>query len=211
LVAAASRITERVEIPVVADGDTGFGGPLMVQRLVRGLESAGVAGLQIADQSMPKRCVHMGGKSVIPRADMVAKIHAALDARQNDAFLIIARTDAVAVIGFEDAADGALAYAAAGADAIFIEAPETLEQVRSIPRMVSCPTVFNWALGGKSPLPGQGACSARLSLHPVPRCGVCRRPRAAGGVWRDRHGRHLCRTGRKHDGVPGLEQHARSR
>jgi methylisocitrate lyase len=152
LVGAAARIAERVDIPVVADGDTGFGGPLMVQRLVRGLEAAGVAGLQIEDQSMPKRCGHMGGKSVIPRADMVAKITAALDARHSDDFLIIARTDAVAVNGFEDAVDRALAYEAAGADAIFIEAPETLEHIRRIPSLFSCPTVFNWALGGKSPL-----------------------------------------------------------
>jgi methylisocitrate lyase len=152
LVGAAARIAERVDIPVVADGDTGFGGPLMVQRLVRGLEQAGVAGVQIEDQSMPKRCGHMGGKNIVAREEMVAKIHAARDARQNDDFLIIARTDAVAVTGFADAVERAQAYEAAGADAIFIEAPENLEQVRSIPRLLACPTVFNWALGGKSPL-----------------------------------------------------------
>jgi 2-methylisocitrate lyase-like PEP mutase family enzyme len=152
LVDAAARIVERVDIPVLADGDTGFGGPLMVQRLVRGLEVAGVAGLQIEDQAMPKRCGHMGGKTLIPRDEMVGKIRAACDARNSDAFLIIARTDAVAVTGFEDAVDRAQAYEAAGADVIFIEAPETLEQVRRIPGLFSCPTVFNWALGGKSPL-----------------------------------------------------------
>jgi 2-methylisocitrate lyase-like PEP mutase family enzyme len=152
LVGAAGRIAERVTIPVVADGDTGFGGPLMVQRLVRGLEMAGVAGLQIEDQAMPKRCGHMGGKNVIPRDDMVAKIRAALDERRRDDFLIIARTDAIEVTGFADAVDRAQAYQAAGADAIFIEAPETLEQVRCIPSLFSCPTVFNFALGGKSPL-----------------------------------------------------------
>jgi len=152
LVGAAARIAERVDVPVIADGDTGFGGPLTVQRLVRALETAGVAGLQIEDQAMPKRCGHMGGKSVIPREEMVAKIRAAVDARQSDHFLIIARTDAVAVTGFEDAVARALAYQAAGADVIFIEAPETLEQVRCIPGLFSCPTVFNWALGGRSPL-----------------------------------------------------------
>jgi 2-methylisocitrate lyase-like PEP mutase family enzyme len=152
LLDAAARIAERVTIPLIADGDTGFGGPLMVQRLVRGLERAGVAGLQIEDQASPKRCGHMRGKSVVPREAMLAKIAAALDARESDAFLIIARTDAVAVTGFEDAVERAQAYAAAGADVIFIEAPETEAQVRSIPGLFTCPTVFNWALGGTSPL-----------------------------------------------------------
>jgi 2-methylisocitrate lyase-like PEP mutase family enzyme len=95
----------------------------------------------------------MGGKSVIPCEDMVAKIRAALDARQSENFFIVARTDAVAVTGFEDALGRAQAYEAAGADAIFIEAPETLEQIHRIPSLFSCPTVFNWALGGNSPLP----------------------------------------------------------
>jgi 2-methylisocitrate lyase-like PEP mutase family enzyme len=152
LLDTAARIAERVSVPVIADGDTGYGGPLMVQRLVRGLERAGVAGLQIEDQASPKRCGHMSGKSVVPREAMVAKIAAALDARESDAFLIIARTDAVAVTGFEDAVERAQAYAAAGADVIFIEAPETEAQVRSIPTLFTCPTVFNWALGGASPL-----------------------------------------------------------
>jgi 2-methylisocitrate lyase-like PEP mutase family enzyme len=152
LLDTAARIAERVSIPVIADGDTGFGGPLMVQRLVRGLERAGVAGLQIEDQASPKRCGHMSGKSLVPREAMIAKIAAALDARESDAFLIIARTDAVAVTGFEDAVERAHYYAAAGADVIFIEAPETEAQVRSIPGLFTCPTVFNWALGGASPL-----------------------------------------------------------
>jgi 2-methylisocitrate lyase-like PEP mutase family enzyme len=152
LVDAAAHITGRVEIPLVADGDTGFGGPLMVQRLVRALEMVGAAGLQIEDQSSPKRCGHMGGKGVIPRDEMVAKIHAALDARRDDGFMIIARTDAVSVTGFADAVDRAQAYCDAGADAIFVEAPETEAQISSIPGLVSRPAVFNWALGGKSPL-----------------------------------------------------------
>ncbi len=152
LVDAAAHIAGRVEIPLVADGDTGFGGPLMVQRLVRALETVGVAGLQIEDQSSPKRCGHMGGKGVVAREEMVAKIRAALDARRDDGFLIIARTDAVAVTGFEDAVERAQAYEEAGADAVFIEAPETEAQIRAIPALVSRPAVFNWALGGKSPL-----------------------------------------------------------
>jgi len=94
----------------------------------------------------------MGGKGVVPCGEMVGKIKAAVDARVDDGFLIIARTDAVAVSGFEDAVERALAYEAAGADAIFIEAPETEAQVRCIPGLFSRPTVFNWALGGKSPL-----------------------------------------------------------
>lgn len=153
LVDAAARIAACVEVPVVADGDTGFGGPLMVRRLVQGLERVGAAGVQIEDQSSPKRCGHMVGKGVVPCGEMVGKIKAAVDARAGEGFLIIARTDAVAVNGFEDAVERALAYEAAGADAIFIEAPETEAQVRCIPGLFKRPTVFNWALGGKSPLP----------------------------------------------------------
>jgi len=152
LVDAAARIAARVEVPVVADGDTGFGGPLMVRRLVQGLERAGAAGVQIEDQSSPKRCGHMGGKGVVPCGEMVDKIKAAVDARLDEGFLVIARTDAVAVTGFEDAVERALAYEAAGADAIFIEAPETEAQIRCIPGLFRRPAVFNWALGGKSPL-----------------------------------------------------------
>jgi 2-methylisocitrate lyase-like PEP mutase family enzyme len=152
LVETAARIADRVRIPVIADGDNGFGGPLSVGRLVRDLERAGIAGVQIEDQSAPKRCGHMEGKRLVSHGEMVGKIKAALDARRNESFAVIARTDAVAVDGFEEAVDRALAYERAGADAIFIEAPETEEQIRRIPGLFARPTVFNFAIGGKSPL-----------------------------------------------------------
>ncbi|WP_160123772.1 isocitrate lyase/PEP mutase family protein [Rhodovarius lipocyclicus] len=153
MVETAARIADRISIPLLADGDDGYGNHLNVARLVRGLERAGVAGVQIEDQVSPKRCGHMAGKRVVPKAEMVAKIKAAADTRQDADFAILARTDAVAVTGYADALDRARAYLEAGADMIFIEALETPEQMAEVPRLFACPTVFNWALGGRSPTP----------------------------------------------------------
>jgi 2-methylisocitrate lyase-like PEP mutase family enzyme len=147
----AARIADRVGIPVLCDGDDGYGNHLNVARLVRGLERAGVAGVQIEDQVSPKRCGHMAGKRVVPKAVMVAKIKAAVDARQDADFVILARTDALAVAGYDDAIERALAYQEAGADLLFVEALETPEQMRAVPRLLHRPTVFNFALGGRSP------------------------------------------------------------
>ncbi|MBB4301420.1 2-methylisocitrate lyase-like PEP mutase family enzyme [Rhodobium orientis] len=152
LVETARRIAGRIGIPVVADGDDGYGNHLNTARLVRELEAGGIAGVQLEDQVSPKRCGHMAGKRVVPTGEMVAKIRAAADTRRDDDFLIIARTDAIAVTGFQDALERGAAYAEAGADAIFLEAPETIDQCRAIPPAFDKPTVFNWAWGGKSPL-----------------------------------------------------------
>jgi len=149
----AARIADRIGIPVLCDGDDGYGNHLNVTRLVRGLERAGVAGVQIEDQVSPKRCGHMPGKRVVPQAEMVAKIKAAADARQDADFVILARTDAVAVTGYDDAIARAQAYREAGADMIFVEALETMAQMAAVPRLFDCPTVFNFALGGRSPTP----------------------------------------------------------
>jgi 2-methylisocitrate lyase-like PEP mutase family enzyme len=153
MVDTAARIADRISIPLLADGDDGYGNHLNVGRLVRGLEKAGVAGVQIEDQVSPKRCGHMAGKRVIPKAEMVAKIKAAVDTRRDADFAILARTDALAVTSYEDALDRAHAYREAGADMIFVEALETMEQMASVPPQFDCPTVFNWALGGRSPTP----------------------------------------------------------
>ncbi len=153
IVATAARIAERIALPVICDGDDGYGNHLNTGRLIRALERAGVAGVQIEDQVSPKRCGHMQGKRVVPMQDMVAKVAAAADARLDPDFVIVARTDAVAVNGFADAVARVRAYAAAGADVVFIEAPETMEQVAAIPGAVDRPTVFNWAFGGRSPVP----------------------------------------------------------
>ena len=146
------RIAETVDIPVVADGDDGYGNHLNVGRLIRELEAAGVAGVHIEDQVFPKRCGHMEGKRLVLTAAMVSKIKAAVDARTDPNVVLIARTDAIAVTGFSSALDRAAAYVEAGADVIFVEAPTTEDEVAAIPRSINAPTLFNWAYGGKSPM-----------------------------------------------------------
>jgi 2-methylisocitrate lyase-like PEP mutase family enzyme len=144
MVSNAGRIAEAVNIPLIADADTGYGNPVNVVRTVREYEKAGVAAIHIEDQTWPKRCGHMTGKSVIEADDMVGKIKAAVDARKDRNFLIIARTDAIATHGFEQAIERGHLYAGAGADILFIEAPVNMEQVRQIPiLMYPCPTLLN--------------------------------------------------------------------
>jgi 2-methylisocitrate lyase-like PEP mutase family enzyme len=144
MVSNAGRIAEAVNIPLIADADTGYGNPVNVVRTVREYEKAGVAAIHIEDQTWPKRCGHMTGKSVIEADDMVGKIKAAVDARKDRNFLIIARTDAIATHGFEQAIERGHLYAGAGADILFIEAPVNMEQVRQIPILMSpCPTLLN--------------------------------------------------------------------
>jgi 2-methylisocitrate lyase-like PEP mutase family enzyme len=169
MVMALRHIVDSVDIPVVADGDDGYGNHLNTGRLIRELERSRVAGVHIEDQVFPKRCGHMEGKRLIPSAAMVNKIKAALDARVDESFVLVARTDAIAVEGFAAALDRAGSYVEAGADVIFVEAPTTLEQCRVIPRSVSAPTLFNWAYGGKSPelsLDEITDCGFRLAIFP---------------------------------------------
>jgi len=147
-------VRDRVSLPLIVDMDTGFGNALNVQRTVRDFERAGASALQLEDQLAPKRCGHMAGKAVIPSDEMVGKIHAALDARHNSATVLIARTDALAVNGFEDAMERAERYLEAGADALFIEAPASLAQMQQISRQFGnrVPLVHNLVEGGKSPV-----------------------------------------------------------
>ena len=151
MLGVARNVTSAVDIPVIVDGDDGYGNHLNVNRLVRELEKIGVAGVQIEDQVAPKRCGHMNGKRVVTKQLMLDKIAAFLDARQDSNFTLIARTDALAVNGYEDALDRALSYQEAGATVVFVEAPVSEEQVRDIAEKVTAPKVFNWAFGGKSP------------------------------------------------------------
>ena len=148
----ARRIVEAVNIPVIADADTGYGNPINVIRTVQAYEDAGVAGIHIEDQVFPKKCGHITGKQVVPKDDMVEKIAAARDAKRNKDFLIIARTDDIAVEGIESAIERAKEYYKAGADMIFVEAPENMEHIRLIAReLKGIPLLFNWAEGGKTP------------------------------------------------------------
>jgi 2-methylisocitrate lyase-like PEP mutase family enzyme len=146
-----ARITSVIDIPLVADADTGFGNPLNVQRTVAAYQRAGVAGLHIEDQSFPKRCGHLDGKTVIPTAEFVEKLHAAVDARTDPDLVIIARTDARGPLGFAEAIHRANAYAEAGADLIFVEAPRSEEEIARIPKEVSAPVMYNLVTHGHSP------------------------------------------------------------
>jgi 2-methylisocitrate lyase-like PEP mutase family enzyme len=149
----ARQIAQAVStMPVIADADTGYGNPINVIRTVQEYELAGVAGIHLEDQAAPKKCGHMAGKEVIPAKDMAEKIRAAVDARRCPDFVIIARTDARAVEGLEQALDRARQYRDAGADMLFVEAPESVEEIRTIAKTFSdVPLVFNWAEGGKTP------------------------------------------------------------
>jgi len=139
--------------PLIADADTGYGNPINVRRTIREYERVGVAAVHIEDQVWPKKCGHLEGKQVIPTDEMVQKIHAAVDARQDPDFVIIARTDANAVYGLEDALHRGRAYREAGADVIFIEAPRSIVELQAIAQTFpDVPLLYNWAESGKTPL-----------------------------------------------------------
>ncbi|HEY5210994.1 MAG TPA: isocitrate lyase/PEP mutase family protein [Stellaceae bacterium] len=147
-------VTDRVAIPVIVDADTGFGNALNVQRTVRGFERAGAAAIQLEDQATPKRCGHLAGKSVIGADEMVGKIKAALDARRSAETLIIARTDAIAVEGFDAAIERAERFVEAGADILFVEAPQSDAQLAAVTARFKAriPLLANMVEGGKTPI-----------------------------------------------------------
>ena len=149
----ARRIVSAVDVPVIADADTGYGNAINVVRTVQLYEQAGVAGIQLEDQVMPKKCGHMSGKALIGSDEMVGKIRAAVAARTDPDLVIIARTDAVAVQGLDDALARARAFAAAGADLLFVEAPTSEEDIARVAKELAgvAPLVFNWAEGGRTP------------------------------------------------------------
>jgi 2-methylisocitrate lyase-like PEP mutase family enzyme len=147
----AGRIAACVGVPVIADADTGYGNELNVVRTVREYEQCGVAGIHIEDQTFPKRCGHLAGKEVIGLEDYLVKVRAATSARRDQDFLIIARTDARAVAGFEETIRRANAALEAGADMAFVEAPESLEEVAAVPKLVNGPCLLNVVWRGKTP------------------------------------------------------------
>jgi 2-methylisocitrate lyase-like PEP mutase family enzyme len=151
----ARRIVQAVDIPVIADADTGYGNPINVIRTVREYETAGVAAIHLEDQVMPKRCGHLEGKELVPPREMVAKLEAAVAARRSPDFLIIARTDARAVEGLEASLERARLYAEAGADGLFVEAPQSEAEIEAVARAFpDVPLLFNYAEGGKTPAVG---------------------------------------------------------
>jgi 2-methylisocitrate lyase-like PEP mutase family enzyme len=192
----AGRVAAAVDAPVIADADTGYGNELNATRTVREYERRGVAGLHIEDQGFPKKCGHLDNKTIVPLDEYLTKISAAVAAKRDPDFIVIARTDSRAVLGFEEAVRRANAALAAGADMAFVEAPQTLEEVAAVPRLVKGPCLLNVVWRGKTPevafgdaermgyrvaiVPGMlfkaviGVCDATLSelrqtgRHPVP-------------------------------------------
>ena len=197
MVENAARIVRAVDVPVIADADTGYGNELNAFRTVQEYESRGVAGIHIEDQVSPKKCGHLDDKEVVSRDDYVAKIRAAVAARRNRDFMIIARTDARAVAGLDEALTRANAALQAGADMAFVEAPQTMQELAEVPKRVAGPCLLNVVRGGKTPeidlrqaqqmgyrlaiVPGLllkaviGACDEALAelktthVHPAPR------------------------------------------
>ena len=147
----ATRIADASDVPLIADADNGYGGPLNVRRAIQLYERGGVAAVHLEDQVLPKRCGHLAGKQLIPAIDMVAKVKAAVDARLDQDFVVIARTDALAVEGLNAAFDRAEAYREAGADVIFIESPGPADLPLIAPRFPGVPLLYNMATSGKTP------------------------------------------------------------
>lgn len=165
----AGRIARAVDLPVIADADTGYGNELNVIRTVQEHERAGTAGIHIEDQVSPKKCGHLDDKQIVPREDWLAKLRAACAARRDPDFLIIARTDSRAVAGFDEAVERSRAALAAGADMVFLEAPQTLEEIAAVPKLVGGPCLMNVVRHGKSPEIGLADAQAmgyRLAIVP---------------------------------------------
>jgi len=148
----ARRICRAVSVPVIVDADTGYGNALSVWKLVRELEGAGASGIFLEDQRWPKRCGHMQGKEVVPIDEYAEKLQAALDARSNKNFIIVARTDARATEGLDKAIERGLYYKKVGADVIFVEAPKTIQEMKKIGNAIDAPLVANMIEGGTTPL-----------------------------------------------------------
>jgi len=152
LAGQVAAIRDAVTLPLIVDADTGFGNAISVGRTVKVLERSGANAIQLEDQSFPKRCGHFGSKQIISAEEMVQKIHAAVDARRDEDLLLIARTDARALLGLEAALDRASLYQEAGADVLFVEAPVSVEEMAEIPKRVSAPQVCNMVIGGMTPV-----------------------------------------------------------
>jgi 2-methylisocitrate lyase-like PEP mutase family enzyme len=170
MVANAARITGVIDVPVIADADTGYGNELNAFRTVREYERHGIAAIHIEDQVFPKRCGHLDNKEIISFDDYIAKIRAAADARRNPDFIIIARTDARAVVGFDEAIRRANAALAAGADVAFVEAPQTLDEVKAVPKRVNGPCLLNVVHRGKTPpiaLDDAAALGYKIAILPT--------------------------------------------
>ena len=166
----ARRICHAVSVPVIVDADTGYGNALSVNKLVHELETAGASGIFLEDQKWPKRCGHMKGKEVIPKDEYAEKLQAALDARSDKDFIIVARTDARATEGLDKAIERGLFYKKIGADVIFIEAPKTIQEMEKIGNSINAPLVANMIEGGATPISSQSKLHSmgfKIILYPL--------------------------------------------
>lgn len=170
MVNRATAFAQATETPIIADGDTGYGGLLNVAHTVKGYEAGGVAGIQLEDQEFPKKCGHTPGRRVIPMADMVKKIKVAVEARTDPNFMIVARTDARTTKGLGEAIERMHAYSDAGADILFVESPESAEELKQVAASFSKPVLVNVVEGGRTPvLPKQEleAMGFKLAIYPT--------------------------------------------
>lgn len=184
MVDRAGRIASALNMPLIADADTGYGGLLNVRHTVRGYEAAGVAAMQIEDQEFPKKCGHTPDRRVIPADDMVRKIEVAVDSRSSGDMMIIARTDARTGLGLDEALRRGEAYVKAGADILFIEAPESVEELAQIGRSFDLPLVANMVEGGKTPiLPREELAELGFQIAIYPATGFLATAAALDGVY----------------------------
>jgi len=170
MVGRVAALAGAAKTPLIADGDTGFGGLVNVRHTVRGYEAAGAAGIQLEDQEMPKKCGHTQGRRVVPQDDMVRKIKVAVEARRSAEFLIVARTDARSSLGLDDALRRMEAYAKAGADVLFVESPESEAEMVTIGKTFDLPLVANMVPGGRTPAVSPAALQEmgfRIALFPI--------------------------------------------
>ncbi len=182
MVSRVAAISQRTSVPLIADADTGFGGLTALERTILGYERAGAAAIQIEDQEFPKRCGHTAGRTVVSTDDMVRRIQVAVDTRASSDFMIIARTDARTSLGLDEALRRSEAYAQAGADILFVEAPESLEELERVGKSSSLPLVANMVEGGKTPiLPAKALQDLGFSLAIFPALGFL----AAGQALRE--------------------------
>ena len=167
----ARRICRAVSVPVIVDADTGYGNALSVWKLVKELESAGAAGIFLEDQKWPKRCGHMQGKEIVPQEEYTEKLSAAIDARENKDFIIVARTDARATEGLDAAIERGKQNKKTGADAVFVEAPKSLDEMKRIGKEINAPLVANMIEGGATPLSSAETLNKmgfKIILYPLP-------------------------------------------
>jgi len=170
MIGRIAQMAQMTETPIIADADTGYGGLLNVRHTVRGYEAAGVSAIQLEDQVFPKKCGHTPTRQVVPSDEMVRKIQVAVDARQSDDFLVIARTDARTAHGLDEAIRRAVAYGEAGADLIFVESPESTEEMARIGKEIDRPLIANMVNGGRTPLLPADELQAlgfAVAIHPA--------------------------------------------